>query len=85
MTIACVVVGTGTGIEELGLCGELAEELEIGTELVVTGLLGVIDEVDTGTELMVNGLSGVVDELDTGTELVVTGLSGVVEVAGVEA
>ena len=57
VTIACVVVGTGagveplgTGIDEVGLSGELFDELSTGTGVVVTGLSGMVevDGVDTG-------------------------------------
>lgn len=59
VTIACVVVGTGAGVEllgtgtgtdEVGLSGELLDELETGTAVVVTGTSGVVelDGVEAG-------------------------------------
>ena len=62
VTMACVVVGTGTG-ELVFSSGESATELEDGKGLVVTGTsgTGLVVSGTSGTGLVVAGLSGAVD------------------------
>lgn len=60
-----MVVGIGAGIDEAGVCGELAEVLDSGTKEVVTGLSGVV-EVSGGGIAEVSGdgiieVSGMLD------------------------